>query len=247
MASTLIYISAVSIDWLVVASLTSVAQSAIYRVALYLLSIQGVVDATFYGVVGTYISRNYHQQGKEDFQAFIRNVNAVQMSAAFVVFLVLFCAAEPILRIYGRDFVVGATSLQILAATWLLRNSLGPQEMLLNIAGRERIVTMVHVLAIALSMVFSLALVPMYGLTGAAIAHAIAWGGTGVLLYEIVVRKLGLRVAFHHLLSAWLLKRIGRGNFATRPLKAMLELVLMAPPHSSDGSAVRQSIAKSMD
>jgi hypothetical protein len=55
-------------------------------------------------------------------------------------------------------------------------------------------------------MVFSLALVPMYGMTGAAIAHAIAWGGTGVLLYEIVVRKLGLRVAFHHLLSAWLLK-----------------------------------------
>src|SRR6185312_13466989 len=80
MASTLVYISAVSIDWFVVASLTSVAQSAIYRVALYLLSIQGVVDATFYGVVGTYISRNYQQQGKEDYQAFIRNVNAVQMS-----------------------------------------------------------------------------------------------------------------------------------------------------------------------
>src|SRR5262249_26859921 len=40
MASTLVYISAASIDWFVVASLTSVAQSAIYRVALYLLSIQ---------------------------------------------------------------------------------------------------------------------------------------------------------------------------------------------------------------
>ena len=91
---------------------------------------------------------------------------------------------------------------------------------------------MVHVLAVVLSMVFSLALVPMYGMTGAAIAHAIAWGGTGVLLYEIVVRKLGLRVAFHHLLSAWLLKRIGHGNFATRPLKAMLELVLVAPRRS---------------
>jgi O-antigen/teichoic acid export membrane protein len=247
MASTLVYISAVSIDWFVVASLTSVAQSAIYRVALYLLSIQGVVDATFYGVVGTYISRNYQQQGKEDYQAFIRNVNAVQMSAAFVVFLVLFCAAEPILRIYGRDFVAGAVSLQILVATWLLRSSFGPQEMLLNIAGHERVVTMVNVLAVVLSMVFSLALVPMYGMTGAAIAHAIAWGGTGVLLYRIVVRKLGLRVAFHHLLSAWLLKRIRRGNFATRPLKAMLEFVLGVPRRISDGSAVRQSIAKSMD
>src|SRR5258708_22238027 len=229
MASTLVCLSALSIDWLVVASLSSVAQSAIYRVALYLLSIQGVVDTTFYGVVGTYISRNYHQQGKEDYQAFIRKLNAVQMLATFVVFLVLFCAAGPILGIYGRDFVAGAISLQILAATWLLRSSLGPQEMLLNIAGRERIVTMVHVLAVVLSIVFSLALVPMYGMTGAAIAHAIAWGGTGVLLYQIVVRKLGLRVALHHLLGAWLLKRVGRGNFATRPLKAMLEFVLMAP------------------
>ena len=83
------------------ASLTSVAQSAIYRVALYLLTIQGVVDTTFYAVVGTYISRNYHHQNKEDYQAFIRKMNAVQLSVTFVVFLVLFCAAGPILGIYG--------------------------------------------------------------------------------------------------------------------------------------------------
>ncbi len=247
MASTLVFVSALSIDWLVVASLTSVAQSAIYRVALYLLSIQGVVVTTFYGVVGTYISRHYHQQGKEDYQAFIRKLNAVQVLATFVVFLVLFCAAGPILGIYGRDFVAGAVSLQILAATWLLRSSLGPQEMLLNIAAHERIVTMVHVLAVVLCMVFSLALVPMYGMTGAAIAHAIAWAGTGVLLHQIVVRKLGLRVAFHHFLSDWLLERIGHGNFATRPLKAMLELVLMASRRISDDGAVRHPIAKSMD
>src|SRR5262249_4426610 len=247
MASTLVYISAVSIDWFVVASLTSVAQSAIYRVALYLLSIQGVVDFTFYGVVGTYISRNYHQQGREDYQAFIRNVNAVQMSAAFVVFLVLFCAAEPILRIYGRDFVAGAVSLQILVATWLLRGSFGPQEMLLNIARHERVVTMVNTLAVVLSMVFSLALVPMYGMTGAAIAHAVAWGSTGVLLHRILVRKLGLRVAIHHLASAWLLKRIGRGSFATRPLTAMLEFALGALCRIFDDGVVRQPIAKSVD
>jgi O-antigen/teichoic acid export membrane protein len=247
MASTLVFVSAMSIDWLVVASLTSVAQSAIYRVNLYLLSIQGVLDTTFYSVVGTYISRNYHQQGKEDYQAFIRKLNAVQMLPNFVVVVVLFCAAGPILGVYGHDFVAGATSLQILTATWLLRSSLGPQEMLLNIAGRERIVTMVHMLAVVLSLVFSLALVPMYGMTGAAIAHAIAWGGTGVLLYRIVVRKLGLRVALHHLLGAWLLERIGHGNFATRPLKAMRDLILMAPPRISDDRAVRQPIAKSMD
>jgi O-antigen/teichoic acid export membrane protein len=207
MASILVFVSALSIDWFVVASVTSVAQSAIYRVCLYLLSIQGVVDTTFYGVVGTYISRNYYQQGKEEYQAFVRKLNAVQMLATLAVFLVLFCAAGPILGIYGPDFVAGAVSLQILAATWLLRSSLGPQEMLLNIVGRERIVTMVHVLAVVLSLVFSLALVPIYGMTGAAIAHAIAWGGTGVLLYQIVVRKLGSRVASHHLLGDWLLER----------------------------------------
>jgi len=40
-----------------VASMTSIEASAIYRVCLYLLSIQGVMDTTFYGVVATYISR----------------------------------------------------------------------------------------------------------------------------------------------------------------------------------------------
>jgi O-antigen/teichoic acid export membrane protein len=216
MASSLVYLSALSIDWLVVASLTTVAQSAIYRVALYLLTIQGVVDTTFYAVVGTYISRNYHHQSKEDYQAFIRKMNAVQLTVTFIVFLVLFCAAGPILGLYGRDFVAGDVSLQILAATWLLRSSLGPQEMLLNIAGRERTVTMAHVLAVILAMAFSLALVPMYGITGAAIAHATAWGSTGILLHQLVVRKLGLRVAFHHLLGDWLRERIAHLGLARR-------------------------------
>jgi O-antigen/teichoic acid export membrane protein len=245
MASSLVYLSALSIDWLVVASVTGVAQSAIYRVALYLLSIQGVVDTTFYAVVGTYISRNYHHQGKEDYQAFIRKMNAVQLVVTFVVFLVLFCAAGPILGIYGRDFVAGDVSLQILAATWLLRSSLGPQEMLLNIAGRERTVTMAHVLAVILAMAFSLALVPLYGITGAAIAHAIAWGSTGILLYQLVIRKLGLRVAFHHLLGAWLRERIDHGAFATRLLKALLDFLLMAPRRISDDKAERQPVATS--
>ena len=247
MASSLVFVSAVSIDWFVVASLTSVAQSAIYRICLYLLSIQGVVITTFYGVVGTYISRNYHQQGKEEYQDFVRKLNAMQMLATFAVSLVLLCAAGPILGIYGRDFVAGTTSLQILAATWLLRSSLGPQEMLLNIVGRERIVTMVHVMAVVLSLVFSLALVPMYGMTGAAMAHSIAWGGTGILLYRIVVRKLGLRVALHHFLGDWLLERIGHENFASRFLKALLGVVLMARPWIFNDRTLPQPLAKSMD
>jgi len=209
MASSVVYLSALSIDWLFVASLTTVAESAIYRVALYLLTIQGMVDTTFYAVVGTYISRNYHHQSKEDYQAFVRKMNAVQLAVTFIVFLVLFCAPASILGIYGRDFVAGDVSLQILVATWLLRSSLGPQEMLLNITGHERAVTMAHVLAIFLAMAFSLALIPMYGITGAAMAHAIAWGSTGILLHQWVVRKLGLRVAFHHLLEAWLREKMG--------------------------------------
>ena len=247
MASTLVYVSALSIDWFVVASVTSVAQSAIYRVCLYLLSIQGIVDTTFYSVIGTYISRNYHQQDREEYQAFVRKLNAAQMLATSVVFLMLFCAAEPILAIYGHDFVTGATSLQILATTWLLRSSLGPQEMLLNIVGRERIVTMFHVLAVVLSLVFSLVLVPMYGITGAAMAHAIAWISTGILMHHIVVRKLGLRVSFHHFLGDWLIERIRHENFATRPLKAMRKLVLMGRSRNSHSSDIRQVIAKSMD
>jgi O-antigen/teichoic acid export membrane protein len=216
MASGVVYLSALSIDWLVVASLTTVAQSAIYRVALYLLTIQGMVDTTFYAVVGTYISRNYHHQSKEDYQSFVRKMNAVQLGVTFIVFLVLFGAAGPILGLYGRDFVAGDVSLQILVATWMVRSSLGPQEMLLNIAGNERTVTMAHVLAIILAMAFSLALVPIYGITGAAIAHAIAWGSTGILLHQVVVRKLGLRVAFHHLLHAWLRDRMDRLGLTRR-------------------------------
>jgi O-antigen/teichoic acid export membrane protein len=209
MVSALIFLSAGSIDWLMLATLANAAESAIYRVGLSLLSIQGVFFATFYAVIGGYVSRNAREQSKEEYESFLRKINLVQMVVTGTVSIFLIVFAREILGLFGPDFVAGAESLRILVAAWLFRMSLGPQEMLLNLGEQERLVTVLNVLTIILLVPLSIILVPRYGLEGAAAAHAVAWSSTGILMTIAVVRKLGIRVAFHDQPLAWIRSKLG--------------------------------------
>ncbi len=236
MASTLVFSSAVSIDWLVVASLVSVAQSAIYRIDQYLLSIQGVFFATFYGVVGTYVSGNFHRLGKADYEQFLRRLNLVQLIPTAIVCVILFVFAERILGLYGPGFVVGADALRIFALTSLFRTSFGPLEMLLNISSHEKTVMNVQILAVVLSAVLSVLLVRFYGMNGAAVANAVAWGSATVVLHVIIVRRLGMRISTYDSFRALLMGDNERPRDAVVPLSEKLVEAATWPALSAVGA-----------
>jgi O-antigen/teichoic acid export membrane protein len=82
----------------------------------------------------------------------------------------------------------------ILVVGFLCRSAMGPAEYLLNMLGEQALCATVLCSAAVLSLVLNFALVPTFGLTGAATATAIALVTAALMNAIVVWRRLGIAV-----------------------------------------------------
>lgn len=107
------------------------------------------------------------------------------------VFLV---AASPLLGfLYGDAYVEGASALRILTIGYLVTVALGSATVTINMAGKERLTLWSVGMAVALNILLNFALIPIFGMDGAAIATA-----SSLLLFSLsqwfwARRRIGFR------------------------------------------------------
>jgi O-antigen/teichoic acid export membrane protein len=109
--------------------------------------------------------------------------------AAILVFLAL---GEPLLRLFGRDFVSGYYLMFIIAVGLLARASVGPAERLLNMLGERRACALVYAGSFAINITLCVTLIPWLGIAGAAIANAVALTIESASLFLVAKYRLGL-------------------------------------------------------
>lgn len=114
---------------------------------------------------------------------------------AFALFPGLF------LGFFGADFRVGSAALSIVALGQLVNAAAGPTGNVMMMTGHERIAARVVGIAAFVNLVLGVALVPLLGVTGSAIAYA-----TSLILWNISLvmsarRRLGVNVTAFRLLS----------------------------------------------
>ena len=105
---------------------------------------------------------------------------------------VLLAVGWPILWLFGSDFTEGYHLLFVIAVGLLARSVVGPLERLLNMLGQQNICATVYGGAFLLNVALCFALVPDYGMLGAAIATSITQVSESVALFLITRRRLGL-------------------------------------------------------
>ena len=111
--------------------------------------------------------------------------------AATVMLLVL---GEPLLWLFGPQFVVGYDIMFIAAIGLVVRAAIGPVERLLNMLGHQKICALAYALAFAMNVMLCVVLVPHFGGHGAAAATSISLIFETVLLFWIVRQRLGMHV-----------------------------------------------------
>lgn len=114
------------------------------------------------------------------------------LSLAFTV--VLLIIGQPLLSLFGPDFVDGYPVMAILAIGMLARASIGPAERLLSMLGHQRACAVAYSMAFAFNLGTCLLLASTYGAIGAAIATAGGFVLESVLLFAIAKRSLGLHM-----------------------------------------------------
>jgi O-antigen/teichoic acid export membrane protein len=96
------------------------------------------------------------------------------------------------LWLFGPEFTVGYPIMFILVIGLLARAATGPVEALMNMLGQQNVCAIVLFGAVALNVALNFALIPSYGLMGAAAATAISLTMVSVALFVMAKRRLGL-------------------------------------------------------
>lgn len=99
-----------------------------------------------------------------------------------------------LLSLFGAAFTAGYHLMVILFIGNMAKALVGPAEMLLTMAGRQKLCVLLYVAALATNIGLNVTLIPIYGLAGAATATAVATMVEAILLHITVRRALGIVV-----------------------------------------------------
>lgn len=112
--------------------------------------------------------------------------------------LVILALGKPLLWLFGPEFEHGYPVMLILVLGFMFRSSFGPVEFLLNMLGEQKKCAAILVLSAFATIALNFALVPIYGMMGAAIATSISLA-LAPLLHALVARRaLSLETAIWH-------------------------------------------------
>jgi O-antigen/teichoic acid export membrane protein len=137
----------------------------------------------------------YHAQGdKERLSAYVTHAINWTFWPSLIATLVLLALGEPLLWLFGPQFVAGTTIMFVAAIGLVVRSAIGPVERLLNMLGHQHICALAYALALVMNVALCIVLVPRFGGHGAAAATSISLTFETVLLFWIVRRRLGLHV-----------------------------------------------------
>jgi len=111
---------------------------------------------------------------------------------SLMVGLTALLLGDVLLGMFGEGFTAGYPIMVILFLGIMCKASVGPGEVLLTMAGEQSLCVKLYVVALAANIGLNVALIPLYGIEGAAYAAALAMLVEAILLHVAVRRRLGI-------------------------------------------------------
>lgn len=106
--------------------------------------------------------------------------------------IVMLLTGHVLLSLFGPGFTEGYPLMAILFLGYLSKASVGPGEVLLTMAGRQQLCAWLYAVVLISNIGLNMLLIPVYGLSGAAMAAAGAMMIEAVLLHLTVRKALGI-------------------------------------------------------
>ncbi len=165
-------------------------------VAVYFATVKALALVHFvYFAVKAGVAQRYaaYTHGEtEKLAAFARETVAWTFWPSLFMALVVLALGKPMLMLFGPGFDAGFPLLFLLVVGVVARAAVGPCESLLTMSGNQNICALVYALTLAVNVALSIALIPLFGLWGAAIGTAGAMLFEALALSFTVWRRLGI-------------------------------------------------------
>ncbi|MCS6293008.1 MAG: flippase [Nitrospira sp.] len=168
-------------DVLILGYWVNAQEVGIYLAAFQTAAIISLVLGAFETGLAPIISRAWTQQDLTRMTDSYQAVSRLSITISLPIFCCLLLLASDILKVFGPEFARGAAALMILATGQLFHNSTGSANTVLLMSGHSRLVmTNTVVMGVALLATTAL-LIPLWGITGAAIAASMTFILTNVV------------------------------------------------------------------
>lgn len=174
------------------------------EVGIYRVAVQGAALVAFglqaaNVVIAPQFARLYAQGDYDRLQRLVTKSARVILLAALPVAVTFILAGGVIAAwVFGKEFMQSQTPMAVLAAGQLVNAAMGSVGFLLNMTRHERDVARTLFITAGLNIILNFFFIPLYGMTGAAIATSISLVLWNILLYIIVKKRIGINsTAFH--------------------------------------------------
>lgn len=176
---------------LVIGAFEPVRMVGIYDTAFKTAALSALVLFAFGGIFSPMISNLYSRGMLGDLSYLYKDVSYWAFTGALVFFLMTALLARDIMAVFGPQFVYGWPVIVIVAAAQLFSSSIGPTARVLAMTGNQRVVVLATFGSAVVAATLNLALVPTFGIFGAAVATAAALVLVNAVSLYFVHRMLG--------------------------------------------------------
>jgi O-antigen/teichoic acid export membrane protein len=170
---------------------------AYYAVAMKLVSILFMINNSVYISVSLKIAQLYTDKNRAELLKALKHSARIIVLLTVPVVLIVCLFSENILYFFGENYTQGKKALLILMIGQLMASFFGVSAIYLNMTGRQSIFQIVLIFAVLVNLILNIILIPIYSLTGAAIAFVSSLLFWNIVTTIIIYKKDKLVVLFH--------------------------------------------------
>ena len=182
-------------DVLVISRFLSPTEVGIYFAAAKTMSLVMFVHYAVGSAVANHYAALNVRGDRAALRSFVRDAVNWTFWPSLAAATVILALGWPLLRLFGPQFTDGYVVMFVLVVGLLMRAAMGPSEFLLNMLGEQALCAAVLGLAAAFHIALLFALVPAFGLIGAALATSTSLSAAALMNYMIARRRLELEIS----------------------------------------------------
>ncbi|WP_316634774.1 MATE family efflux transporter [uncultured Flavobacterium sp.] len=161
---------------------------AFYSVGVKVMTIVSVIILTINITVSAKISEYFASQNMIELKKVTRKSVRLIFGITFPVIFILCLFSEFVLSFFGHQYVIAQEPFLILIIGQGICSAFGTAPVYLNMTGRQHIFQFILIVAVVINFLLNRFLIPIYGMTGAAIAFVLSsffWNFvSGIVVYQ---------------------------------------------------------------
>ena len=164
----------------------------IYSVAVKISMFSSIILFAINSIVAPKISDYFSSNKIDHLKHIIKASSKLMFFSTIPILILILVFSNFILNLFGQDFILGKTSLQILVLGQFFNVLCGSVGYILNMTENQIIFRNITVLSVIVNILINLILIPIYGIVGAAIASMLSLALWNIISYIYIYKKFNI-------------------------------------------------------